>query len=622
VAASSSDRVEVGLTYDAGSLAVPVGGGTPSAVLADLIVRTGSRSSKIVLLDPERSLIDTIVLLRPRPSLFDTDDAALVGSLARRSAHLVQRREVLAEQEALSRRLSETVGALEAAGAAKSDFLASMSHELRTPLNAIIGFSSLMASQPVVDRMFLVPPEWVEHIRSGGDHLLTLINDVLDLAKVESGRLELTMEPVDVGHAISASVAGLRPLADRKNLVVDISIERSIVIEADAGRLRQILYNLLSNAIKYTADGGTITVTGKRDGDDVRISVRDTGVGIAPQDHDRVFEEFRQVGDAAQHQAGTGLGLALTKRLVEAHGGRIELASSLGTGATFTVSLPDRQAPTATGEAAPSHMPSEADGRDILVIEDEPSSARLLQTYLSQAGYRVRIASDGETGLALGRSAQPAAIVLDILLPGIDGWEVLRQLKSDEALRDVPVIIATVVDERGIGLALGAVDYLVKPVDPGVLVRRLDRYAFTTKVKSRPMTVLAVDDDPAALDVIEGTLAPLGFEVRRTTSGREAIQLARIICPELLICDLMMPEVDGFEVIATLHEATTTAAIPILVLTAHDLTAADKERLNGRVVGIATKGEGGADGLSAWLDRVLPLTARADVIETVAPAGR
>ncbi len=577
----------------------------------DLLERADARFGKVVTLAPEHDLMGAIFLLRTRPSLFDADDAALVEALGIRSAHLVQRREVLAEQEALSVRLAQTIAALEAAGAAKSDFLASMSHELRTPLNAIIGFSSLMSAQVEVDGSLNVPREWVEHIRSGGEHLLSLINDVLDLAKVEAGRLELATEGVDLGHAVASSVAGIRPLADRKRQTVDVAMDSFITVEADPGRLRQILYNLLSNAIKYTPDEGCIEVSGSRVNGEIRISVRDNGVGIAPDDQVRVFEEFRQVGDQAQRMAGTGLGLALTRRLVEAHGGRIELESKLGVGSTFFVTLPDTHPAEEAADPANLYLleslPEEA--QDILLIEDEASSARLLQTYLVKAGHHVRVASDGESGLAMARARKPAAIVLDILLPGIDGWEVLRQLKSEAGLRDVPVIIATVVDERGVGLALGAVDYMVKPVDPKALLDRLGRYTFTTKVKTRVMNVLAIDDDPVALDIIEDTLGPLGFNVRRAGSGREGIELAHSVGADLVICDLMMPEVDGFEVIARLHAAGATSSIPILVLTARDLTAMDKARLNGRVIGIATKGESGVHGLSEWLTHVMPNTA-------------
>jgi signal transduction histidine kinase/DNA-binding response OmpR family regulator len=607
VAASSTDAIDVGRVY-AGASASGLVDTAPDPVIADLLTLTGSRSGKVVPMAPEGTRIGAILLLRPRPSLFDGDDVALVRALGVRSAQLVLRREVLAAQEDLAARLEETVSALEAASAAKSDFLASMSHELRTPLNAIIGFSSLMSAQPEVDGNLRVPREWVEHIRTGGDHLLALINDVLDLAKVESGRLELVKASVDIGGAVAASIGGLRPLADRKNQRLESSVEPSIVIEADPGRLRQILYNLLSNAIKYTPDQGTISVVVTRADGEVRIAVSDTGAGIASDDHDRVFEEFRQVGDPTQHQSGTGLGLALTRRLVEAHGGRIELDSELGRGSTFVVALPDRlpELPSIDLDLRPTNGVGAPGGRSILIIEDEPSSARLIQTYLVDAGYQVQLAPDGETGLALAMAHPPAAIVLDVLLPGMDGWEVLRRLKSDQMLRDIPVIIATVVDERGVGLALGAVDYLVKPIDPAALLQRIRRHTSMLDDGARTRSVLAIDDDHVALNVIERTLAPLGIDVRCASSGSEGIRMAQDAAPDLLICDLMMPDVDGFEVVGRLQESDETSSIPILILTAHDLTLAEKARLNGRILGVASKGQTGVGGLGEWLTRVLP----------------
>ncbi|MGP1674437.1 MAG: response regulator, partial [Candidatus Limnocylindrales bacterium] len=602
VAASSDPAVQPGTIYPGASLEMVLAVRT-DPVADDLLQRTGSRFAKVVPLRPEQTPIGAILLLRPRASLFDSDDTELVGALGVRSAQLVQRREVLAEQESLSIRLTHTVAALEAAGAAKSDFLASMSHELRTPLNAIIGFSALMASQEEVDGTLPVPREWVEHIRSGGDHLLSLINDVLDLSRIEAGRLDLVKERVDLGRAITASVGGMRPLADRKGQHIEISGDPSLAVEVDPGRLRQILYNLLSNAIKYTPEGGRIWVTTEQADGEARIAVRDNGVGIAQDDRDRVFEEFSQVGDTAQRVEGTGLGLSLTRRLVEAHGGRIDLVSELGAGSTFTVVFPEPGGANA-GRPTPDGTLGTAGGDHpdyVLVIEDEPSSSRLLQTYLADAGYQVKLATDGERGLAMATAERPGAIVLDVLLPRMDGWEVLRRLKSDPGLRDVPVIIVTVVDERGVGLALGAVDYLVKPIDPDALLARLGRYRFTAKVKTHSMRVIAIDDDPSALEVVAHTLEPLGFAVHQASSGQDGIRLAMQDPPDLVICDLVMPQMDGFEVIALLHDHPSTVDTPILVLTAHDLSAADKARLNGSVLGIAAKGDAGTDGLGAWL---------------------
>jgi signal transduction histidine kinase/CheY-like chemotaxis protein len=577
----------------------------------DLVTRSGRPFVRAVPIVRDGVRVGLVCLLRDHASLFDTDDARLVASLAARSANLVQRREALATQERLAEQLRLTVDALEAASSAKSDFLASMSHELRTPLNAIIGFSELMINEAGSADTVTVPREWVDHIRNGGSHLVALINDVLDLAKVEAGRLELARFPVELGHAVTESVAGLRPLADRKQQRLTVSVEPHL-IEVDPGRLRQILYNLLSNAIKYTGEGGSIDVTATRDGAEIRIAVSDTGVGISDDDQQHVFEEFRQVGDRAGHVAGTGLGLALTRRLVEAHGGRIELRSVVGEGSTFTVVLPIGSAHPPQPATTGGGVPVPGGGARVLIVEDDPSSVRLLQAYLAESGYEVTVAPDGERGLELARADPPAAILLDVLLPGIDGWEVLRHLKSDPAVRDVPVVIVTVVDERNVGLALGAVDYFVKPIEREALIARLDRHTFTTKVKARTLNVLAVDDDPAALTMIDATLSPLGFAVRGASSGREGLDLAIELRPDLVICDLLMPEIDGFEVVARLHENPATSAIPILILTAHELTESDKARLNGRVLGVVDKGESAARGLREWLSRVIPEVIRAD----------
>jgi signal transduction histidine kinase/CheY-like chemotaxis protein len=603
-------------SFGPGSLDPLTSGDGHDPVSDALTEASGIRFAEVVPLLAEGIPAAVVVLLRGHPSLFDSDDAGLVSSLGVRSLYLVQRREILAEQERLGGRLAETVEALRAASAAKSDFLASMSHELRTPLNAIIGFSELMISEPEVDGTLAVPREWVEHIRSGGSHLLVLINDVLDLSKIEAGRLDLVRERIHLPHAIGESVAGLRPLADRKQLAIELVVEPAIV-DVDPGRFRQILYNLLSNAIKFTPAGGSISIEASTVGDEVRIAVRDSGVGISTDDQARVFEEFRQVGGRAEQAAGSGLGLALTKRLTEAHGGRVELESTVGAGSTFTVVLPRLDVRHA--ESAPPPMLTSPrvtdDAPEILVIEDEPSSARLLHTYLADGGYRVRLAHDGETGLELARERRPSAVVLDVLLPGMDGWEVLRRIKSDDALRDIPVIIVTVVDERGIGLALGAVDYLVKPIDREGLLACLDRFTFTTKVKTRPISVLAIDDEPAALDLIQGSLQPLGFGIRRAASALEGLALARTSPPDLVICDLLMPEIDGFEVVSQLHDDPATSGVPILILTAHTLSAAEKDRLNGRILGIAQKGDITGDGLRQWLARIIPPEPEAVVAE-------
>lgn len=553
-----------------------------------------------------------LVLLSPHRSLFHASDLEVLRALGSQTAIVAERRAVMAEQEDLTERLKLTVEALRSASAAKSDFVASMSHEFRTPLSAILGFSELMAGEPRDGDRVTVPVEWVQHIHRGGQHLLALVNDVLDLARVEAGRLELRPEAIEVGSAVTEAANGLRPLADRKGISIDVTVP-GMTVTADRGRFRQILYNLISNAIKYTHDGGTIRVEATRTDGEVRVAVIDNGVGIDPQDHERVFEEFRQVGDPEDRQPGTGLGLAVTRRLAEAHDGRIELVSARGEGSTFTIVLP---APTAERAALPPQYAPESAGAvvaaeiasgDVLVIEDDPSAVRLLREYLEAAGYSVRVASTGEIGLAAVAERAPAAIVLDVLLPGIDGWEVLRRLKGDDRTQAIPVIIVTVMEEREVGLALGAADYLVKPIHRAALLSCLSRYVSSRPGTGQAKRVLVVDDEMSALALIRAALEPEGYEVVTAQGGQAALDWARHGQPvDLVVCDLVMPEIDGFEVIAALKRERRTSAVPIVVCTGHDLTVEQKARLNGQIQGIVTKGRDARLGLLDWLSRSAP----------------
>jgi signal transduction histidine kinase/CheY-like chemotaxis protein len=548
---------------------------------------------------PESGARRSVLLLYGRRrSLFGEDDRELLAALGTQAA-------ILAERAALAADLRRTVEELRSASAAKSDFLASMSHELRTPLNAIIGFSELMRMEPPDRDRVAVPTEWIGHVANAGQHLLDLINDVLDLAKVEAGRLDLDPARFDLDAAALEWVGGVRPLADRKG--VRLSAEGAAgTVTADRGRLRQIVYNLLSNAIKFTPPGGEVRVEIARDGEGVRLAVVDTGIGIAPEDHEAVFEEFRQVGRPSDRQPGTGLGLALTRRLVEAHGGRMELESALGAGSRFTVHLPDGTGAVGDVEPAPELVVTEPgpNQREILVIEDDPGAVRLLRESLAPAGWHVRAAGDGPEGLVAARERRPDAIVLDVLLPGMDGWDVLRALKADQDLRDVPVLMLTVVDEREVGLALGAADYLVKPVDRAELLERLARFTFTTKVREREVRVLVVDDDPRAVEMLSDGLEQEGFVVTRAHSGRQAIDLARSEPPDVVVCDLVMPDVDGFALVRALKADPRTRDAPILVVTGHDISAADKARLNGDILGIVDKGSELTEGLRRWLGHV------------------
>jgi signal transduction histidine kinase/CheY-like chemotaxis protein len=556
-----------------------------------------------------------LVLLRERPSLFAADDHEILTALVDRARVFAERSEAMKEAAALAQRLSATVQALEQAGQAKSDFLASMSHELRTPLSAIIGFSALMREEPMVDdRRRAIPDEWIEHVRRSGDHLLALINDVLDLTKIEAGRIELARDSFELGTALAESVEGLRPLADRKRIEMVLDAQ-SGMISADRGRLRQIVYNLLSNAIKFTPEDGRVTVEARWSGAEASIAVTDTGVGIADEDLGRIFEEFSQVGDMKAREAGTGLGLALSRRLVEAHGGQISVVSASGAGSRFEVVLPDSRAAQSEEPAVPAVVQAEPTGSIVLVIEDDPSAVRLLRTYLEAEGYRVEVATDGESGIGAARAHQPGAIILDVLLPGIDGWEVLRRLKADRDLRDIPVMVATVIDERNVAMSLGAVDYFLKPVRPTALLDRLATYTFTTKVKQRNIRVLVIDDEAAARDLVANALRPEGFEVITAASGHEGLALAREQPPDLVICDLVMPDMDGFEVVNRLAESDMPKDVPILILTGQELTADDRLRLNGLVADVMQKDGDPRPQLGRWLRRAAAASHRRTIPE-------
>ena len=572
----------------------------------------------------ERGLL---ILADDRRSLFARDDRETVETLGVQAALLADRATSTGQHAALAERLAETVDALRAASQAKSDFLASMSHELRTPLNAILGFSDLMRGEPGSGGRRRVPDDWIDHIHVAGEHLLELINDVLDLAKVEAGRLELRMESVNPSTAVSEALAGLRPLALRKRVALSATVDLPPIV-ADRGRLRQMLYNLLSNAIKFTPEGGEVRVEGVLDGPNIRLSVTDTGMGIAADDHERVFEEFTQVGDPEARQIGTGLGLALTRRLVEAHGGGIELESDLGAGSRFTVVLPvglregapDSQvtghvptdgqpAATATGPALPeSEIPS---GHEVLAIEDDSQAVALLGVYLEPAGYTLRRERDGVGGLAAAHERRPVAILLDVMLPGLDGWEVLRRLKADPELRTIPVLMITVVEQREVGLALGAADYLVKPVERSALLDALRRHV-PGLIAGPRRRVLAIDDELSARAFVKATLETLGCEVVLAGSGREGIEAASDGGFDLIICDLVMPDLDGFQVVAALKVAEATRDTPILILTGQALDDNDKNRLNGQIVGISEKGEDAATHLRSWLERVAPGPVKSD----------
>lgn len=530
--------------------------------------------------------------------LFVADDLAVLQLISRRAMLAVEREEVLAERERL-------IAELRSASAAKSDFLAAMSHELRTPLNAIIGFSELL-EKPIspAGHEAATVEEFASHIHGSGLHLLELINEVLDLAKVEAGKLDLRPTVFDLDELVRQTIETMQPLADRKSIRLVAEGDGPVEVEADQGRIRQVVFNLLSNAVKFTPEGGSVRVVLARDGKSCRLDVIDTGVGIAADDQASIFEAFKQAPGAAGLE-GTGLGLTLARQLVEAHGGRIELESEVGRGSRFTITLPlGRSAPEWAPATPASAEPAAPSERLVLAIEDDASAAELLRVYLEEAGFATAIAPDGRTGIEWATSLRPAAIILDILLPDLDGWDVLQRLKKAEATRDIPVIVVSVVDDAPLGFALGAVDYFVKPVARQALLGSLGLLTFTTKVQTRIVTALVIDADPAAGARVRAQLEPNGFRVVVATSGEEGMQRARDERPDLILLDLILPDTDGPELVARLKSDPATAEIPIWVTTGGDLDESERARINGKVQGVVVRGGSGLDAMKGWLDRI------------------
>ena len=485
----------------------------------------------------------------------------------------------------------------ESANATKSQFLASMSHELRTPLNAILGYSEMLQEDAAdAGQDGLIPD--LEKINAAGRHLLTLINDVLDLSKIEAGRMELNTETFAVKPLIETVASTVAPLVARNGnaLVVEVGDDAG-EIEADGLRVRQILLNFLSNAAKFT-DHGTITLSARRSGREMVFAVRDTGIGMTAEQVGRLFQAFAQAeASTAAKYGGTGLGLAISKKFCEMMGGSVAVETTPGKGTTFSVRLPvgvtadlgsGEPVAVAAGEAAVRE-----DWPAILVIDDDPAARHLVQKMLSKERVRVITAASGEEGIALARQERPAAITLDVLMPEMDGWAVLTALKSDPALADIPVVMMTMLDDRNLGLALGAAEYLTKPIDRKRLAAVLARH-----LPAGAGSVLIVEDDAATRAMVRRAVRKAGRDVREAENGRVALTRIEESLPSLILLDLMMPEMDGFAFLEALHAREGWRGIPVAVMTAKELTPEDHRRLNGGVQQIVRKGAGNGEFLA------------------------
>ena len=498
--------------------------------------------------------------------------------------HMAVKRDITAriKAEAELRRKQEELeqardAALEASRA-KSQFLANMSHELRTPLNAIIGYSEMLLEDADDDQTSAD----LTRIRKAGQHLLTLIDDVLDISKIEAGAMKLHVETFDVRTAVKSAVATIEPLMVERGNTLKVEFADDVDdMQADLSKVRQALLNLLSNAAKFTEKGSvTLRVTASTEGDEpfVRFEIRDTGIGIEAEHLGRLFRPFVQAdASTARKYGGTGLGLAISQRFCEMMGGRIDAESTIGQGSVFTINLPrvvDWPEPEPDDQPAPPLVQHR--GRQVLVVDDDPTVRDLLTRKLGKHGFQVDSAVDGAEGLARARELKPDAIVLDVMMPELDGWAVLSELKRDPSTADIPVVLVTMLEQSEVGFALGAVDYLVKPVETSRLVKVLHRHCQTGAAE-----VLVVDDDEPSREFMRRALQSAGHIVSEATDGKAAIEAMEASPPDLLVLDLMMPVLDGFAVVQHMRDNPTLRAIPIVIVTAKTLTPEDRGMLRG-----------------------------------------
>ncbi len=506
---------------------------------------------------------------------------------------------------------------LEDASRMKSEFLANMSHELRTPLNAIIGFSEVL-KDGLMGEMTDQQRGFIGDIFSSGKHLLSLINDILDLSKVEAGKMLLDLEPVQVSSLFANSMSIIREKAAARQIRLSIDAPEALgAIQVDARKVKQIIYNLLSNAVKFATDGGHVglrvrvvpraevsQLSGPWMGrcfplaeseysEFLAIEVSDSGIGISDRGLAKLFQPFTQVDSGlARKFEGTGLGLAMVKLLAELHGGAVAAQSAVGEGSRFTVWLPLRelndQRIMVKTPVAPPVLPRPGKPT-ALVVEDDAKSADLIRVQLEAEGFTVLVAASGEAGLELASQQALSLITLDIMLPSMDGWEFLGRIKQVPALSKIPVVIISIVADHSKGFALGAAAVMQKPISRQELYESLIELGLFPPDESKTLKVLVVDDDPKAVELIAVRILGLAGTVLRAYGGREAIELARQELPDLIVLDLMMPEVSGFDVVHQLNQHAETAKIPILVVTAKEITVEDRARLNGYVSSIMDK---------------------------------
>ena len=562
------------------------------AVAPEMLLSTDPKTIVAIPLKVEGELVGVLEMLLNADQSFAEREQSFLSLIANELSVGISRRGLIDELRVKNVDLEIQRAQTQDAHETLKKFLAFFSHELRSPLNSIIGFSELILTEmPKIDAATIT--SYTTSISDSGKHLLQLINDILDLSKLEAGKLELHYMSIPIRRFIDGLATSLRPQMEEKRLNFDIKVAEELDdIVADDMRLKQIVLNLVTNAIKFSHPEGTIGISIRRVENTVEFAVRDTGVGIRADELPRLFQPFQQTASGSRKKEGTGLGLSITKKLVELHGGSIVATSEFGKGSTFVVKMPMMVSSQGEGAEVAAGIAGLVTPRKtpqrVLVVEDKPHARQILQSYLSEAGYEIETAINGIEALEKAKQWKPDVITLDILLPVKDGWQVLRELKQHPLCKNIPVIIISMLDERNVGFGLGAVDYFVKPVQKDALLESL-RKATSVIKPTQSARILVIDDDRSVIDLVTVILESEGCTVLKATDGREGLRLAQEDLPDLIILDLVMPEISGFNVAYQLKHNQKTQNIPVIVMTSMEIDDETKEQLQGFVVGLMKK---------------------------------